>query len=99
MFHIAVTIGFNETGESVEENAGNVTIHVIIISGTLERELCVEIIPESGSASGMALVAVNLRGAEIVMVLADAVRPRILNVQNIFPQLGARHNSYCPLYS
>ena len=50
-----VTIGFNQTEESVAENAGTVTIHVIIISGTLERELCVEIVPESGSASGMAL--------------------------------------------
>ena len=29
-------------------------------------------------------------------VFADEVRLRILNAQNIFPQLGARHNSYCP---
>ena len=31
------------------------------------------------------------------MVFADEVRPRILNAQNNFSQIGARHNSYCPL--
>lgn len=56
-----VTIGFEQTSASiaVAENVGNVTIHVIIISGTLERELSVDIIPENGSALGMVLYNVR----------------------------------------
>ena len=52
-----VTIGFEQTSASipVAENVGNVTIHVIIISGTLERELSMDIIPEPGSALGKVL--------------------------------------------
>ena len=52
-----VTIGFEQTNESISvaENVGNVTIHAIIISGTLERELCVDILSVPDSALGMVL--------------------------------------------
>jgi len=50
-----VTIGFVQTNESVAEDVGTVSIHAVIISGTLERELCVVISPVLGSALGMVL--------------------------------------------
>jgi len=55
LFHIVVTIGFAQTNESVAEDVGIVSVHAIIISGTLERELCVVISPVPGSALGMVL--------------------------------------------
>ena len=55
LFHIGVTIGFAQTNESVAEDVGNVSVHAIIVSGTLERELCVVISPVPGSALGMVL--------------------------------------------
>jgi len=55
LFPIGVTIGFAQTIESVAEDVGTVSIHAIIISGTLERELCVVISPVLGSALGMVL--------------------------------------------
>jgi len=53
--HIGVTIGFEQTNESVAEDVGTVSVHAIIISGTLERELCVVISPVPGSALGRVL--------------------------------------------
>jgi len=60
-----VTIGFVQTNESVAEDVGTVSVHAIIISGTLERELCVVISPVPGSALGMVLCVCEKMGWQV----------------------------------
>ena len=50
IFHIAVTVGFEPPDYVVDENNGTVTVHAIIISGTLEREICLQFSTVTGSA-------------------------------------------------
>ena len=50
LFHIAVTVGFEPVDYVVNENNETVAVHVIIVSGTLEREICFQFSTFPGSA-------------------------------------------------
>ena len=50
LFDIAVTVGFEPVDYVVDENNGTVTVHEIIISGTLEREICLQLSTVPGNA-------------------------------------------------
>ena len=49
-YHLAVTVGFEPVNYVVDENNGTVTVHEIITSGTLEREICLQLSTVTGSA-------------------------------------------------
>ena len=50
LYYIAVTVGFEPVDYVVDENNGTVTVHEIITSGTLEREICLQLSTVTGSA-------------------------------------------------
>ena len=65
LYHIAVTVGFEPVDYVVDENNGTVTVHVIFVSGTLEREICFQFSTVPGSA-GLVLCRITRRLSIIV---------------------------------
>ena len=50
-FTIAVTIGFRPQNYTVNEEDGSVTFTILLISGTLERDVTVPFFTSSGTAT------------------------------------------------
>ena len=59
-FHIGATFGFGPVQYTVSEDAGSVLLFVVLLEGTLEREVNLQFSTVEGTATASGIVKINI---------------------------------------